>query len=104
MLIFGVVVISYACNREPMQKKPNLSAPASSEVLIKFKSDVPEDSIRAIATRLGLEQIRELPDIGVRVFRTTSRFSAEQVLRTCQSSPHIEYAEPNSKVQIPEKN
>jgi len=104
LVVLCVAVILCACNREPMQKKADLAAPASNEVLIKFKPGVPEDSVQALASRLGLEQVRELREIGVRVFRATSRASAEQVLRACQRSPHIEYAEPNTKVRIPENN
>jgi hypothetical protein len=104
LLIFSLAVTLCACNREPMQKKPDLTASDSNEVLIKFKPGVPEDSVQAVAAKLGLEQIRELPEIGVRVFRTTSRVSAQEVLKSCQRNPHIEYAEPNTKVKIPEKN
>jgi len=107
--VLGLIFISVAnlwlaCSKEPMQKKPTLTAPIANEVLIKFKPGVPEDSVRALATRLGLEHVRDLRDIGVRVFRTTSRFTTEQVLRACQSDACIEYAEPNSTVKIPEKN
>lgn len=87
---------------EAVQKKSTAPA-APTEVMIKFKSGIPEDSVQALAAKLGLEQVRELPEIGVRVFRTTSRVSVEQVLRSCQSSSQIEYAEPNSTVKIPEK-
>jgi hypothetical protein len=98
-LLAGVLVVAWLGCGETMQKK----SAAPTEVLIKFKPGVPEDSVRAFAAQLGLEQVRELKEIGVRVFRTTSRVSVEQVLRSCQSSSHIEYAEPNSTVKIPEK-
>lgn len=104
LILVGVVSLLFACSNEPMQKKPTLTAPTSNEVLIKFKPGVPEDSVQALVARLGLEQVRELREIGVRVFRTTARASSEQVLRACQSNAYIEYAEPNTKVQIPEKN
>jgi len=102
LTIAGIVMLLCACNREPMQKKT--TSPAPTEVMIKFKPGVPEDSVRALADRLGLEQVREIRELNVRVFRITSRVSAEQVLRAAQSNAHIEYAEPNSKVKIPEKN
>jgi len=104
LIFIGMVNLWLACSKEPVQKKPALTAPVANEVLIKFKPGVPEDSVRALATRLGLEHVRDLRDIGVRVFRTTSRFTTEQVLRACQSDACVEYAEPNSTVKIPEKN
>jgi hypothetical protein len=102
LAILGAAALLSVCSKEPVQKKTNSTIPA--EVLIKFKPGVPEDSVKALANRLGLEQVGELGEIGVRIFRASSRVSIEQVLRGCKSSPHIEYAEPNSKVQIPEKD
>jgi len=105
LFFISVVNLWLACSKEPVQKKPTLTAPpVANEVLIKFKPGVPEDSVRALTARLGLEHVRDLRDIGVRVFRTTSRFTTEQVLRACQSDACVEYAEPNSTVKIPEKN
>jgi len=104
LIFISVVNLWLACSKEPMQKKPTLTAPVAGEVLIKFKPGVPEDSVRALTARLGLEHIRDLRDIGVRVFRTTSRFTTAQVLSACRSEVCIEYAEPNSTVKIPEKN
>ncbi|MDZ7363588.1 MAG: hypothetical protein ONB46_23145 [candidate division KSB1 bacterium] len=103
LAILGAAALLSVCSKEPVQKKTNSTAP--TEVLIKFKPGVPEDSVKALANRLGLEQVGELSEIGVRIFRANSPgVSIEQALRSCQSSPHIEYAEPNSKVQIPEKD
>jgi hypothetical protein len=105
LFLLGIVVLLPAC-REPAQKKideRSLAGPA--EVLIKFKAGIPEDSIGAVTARLGLEKTRELGAIGVRVYRTTSQVSVAQVLSACKSDSHlIEYAEPNIKYRIPEKN
>jgi hypothetical protein len=105
LLAIGLVMALSAC-REPAQKKIDSRSPAEpAEVLIKFKAGVPDDSIRALTARLGLEKTRELSAIGVRVYRTTSRLSVEQVLNACKIDSHlIEYAEPNIKYRIPEKN
>lgn len=100
----GATGILFACHREPAQKQPTLNAPTSTEVLIKFKPGVPADSVQAIATRLGLEYVRDLQAIGVRVFRTSPHISVAQVLRACQADSRVEYAEPNSTVKIPEHN
>ncbi len=102
--VLGATSILFACHREPAQKQSNMNAPASTEVLIKFKPGVPADSVQALTARLGLEHVRDLPAIGVRVFRTSPRISVAQVLRACQSDSCVEYAEPNSTVKIPEQN
>jgi hypothetical protein len=105
LLLLGVTIMLSACG-EPAQKKTDSRSPAEpAEVLIKFKTGIPEDSIRTLTARLGLEKTRELSAIGVRVYRTTSRVSVAQVLSACKSDSHlIEYAEPNIKYRIPEKN
>jgi len=103
-VLLGAISVLFACHREPAQKQPSLKTPAATEVLIKFKPGVPEDSVRALVARLGLEHVRDLREIGVRVFRTSPRISAAEVLRACQSNSGVEYAEPNSTVKIPEKN
>ncbi len=105
LLALGMITVLLAC-REPAQKKPDSRAPAEpAEVLIKFKAGTPEDSIRTLTARLGLEKVRELNAIGVSVYRTTPRVAVEQVLSACKTDSHlVEYAEPNIKYRIPEKN
>jgi hypothetical protein len=104
LVVLSLAAIWMPC-REPAQKNVGDSAPAeSAEILIKFKPGTPADSIQALETRLGLEKIREISAIGVHVYRTTSRVSANQALRQSQTSPLVEYAEPNIKYKIPEKN
>jgi hypothetical protein len=105
LLLFGVAIMLSACG-EPAQKKSDSRAPAEpGEVLIKFKPGVPQDSINALAARLGLEKVRELSAIGVNVYRTTSRVSVQQVIDASKINSHlIEYAEPNVKYRIPEKH
>ncbi len=68
---------------------------AANEVLIKFKSDVQEDQIKAMAAEIGMVQIKKIPQLNLRVFRITSRKSVEEVIKHCQEEPFVEYAEPN---------
>ncbi len=105
LFLLGIMVLLPAC-REPAQKKIEDRSPAEpAEVLIKFKAGTPEDSIQVFAARLGLEKVRELSAIGVNVYRTTSRVSVKQVIDASKISSHlIEYAEPNIKYRIPEKD
>lgn len=101
LVFLGVIIALLTCG-EPAQKKTAGQAP--EEILIKFKPHVADDSIQTLMSRLGLEKVRELGEIGVKVYRSTSRLPFEQVLRECQTNPHIEYAEPNFRYRIPEKN
>lgn len=105
LFLLGIAVLLSAC-REPAQKKSDdRSLAEPGEVLIKFKTGIPEDSIQALTARLGLEKVRELSAIGVKVYRTTSRVSVKQVIDASKINSHlIEYAEPNIKYRIPEKD
>lgn len=105
LLFFSGAIILSACG-EPAQKQMESRAPAEpAEVLIKFKAGVSDDSIQALTAKLGLEKVRELSAIGVRVYRTSSQASVAQVLSACKADSHlIEYAEPNIKYRIPEKD
>jgi hypothetical protein len=105
LFLLGGAIILPSCG-EPPQKQMDSRSPAGPvEVLIKFKPGVPDDSIRALTAKLGLEKVRELREIGVRVYRTTSQASVAQVLNACKADSNlIEYAEPNLKYRIPEKN
>lgn len=105
LFLLGIAVLLPAC-REPAQRKSDdRSLAAPGEVLIKFKAGTPDDSIRALTARLGLEKVRELSAIGVIVYRTTSRVSVKQVIDASKINSHlVEYAEPNIKYRIPEKD
>lgn len=100
--LFTVMCLStivLAC-RQASQKAPASRAPA--EILIKFKPDVPADSVQALAARLGLEKVREISPLRICVYRATSQLSAEQIIKDCEGSPLVEYAEPNREYRIPE--
>jgi thermitase len=101
LAVLGLLNASFTC-RESAHQKSERYAPA--EVLIKFKVGVAADSIQSLTTRLGLEKVQDIEPLGVRVYRITSRRSVEEVVRACQNNPHVEYAEPNFKYRIPEKN
>jgi YVTN family beta-propeller protein len=68
---------------------------APQEILIKFKARVEESQVRALASGVGLEQIKTTPELNLRVFKITSRRSLQEVIAACQKQPFVEYAEPN---------
>ncbi len=73
------------------------------EILVKFKASVSEDSASAFTTGIGLQKIRELRGIGVRVYRVPAGKTAQEMIKQLQADPKVEYAEPNLEYRIPEK-
>lgn len=82
----------------------SLAKPAmQSEILVKFKESVSQDSIAAMSSAASLVHVRTLRGIGVQVFRVPEGRSVEEILRELQKNPQVEYAEPNQEYRIPEK-
>ncbi|MCG3156996.1 MAG: hypothetical protein DKINENOH_03627 [bacterium] len=107
-LMFAAVTASLLppCNQAEQQREAttaNTAAARPPEVLIKFKPAALADSVQAFTAALGLEQVRDLPAIGVRVYRLPAGQSLDQVLEKCRAHPQVEYAEPNLEYRIPEK-
>jgi len=107
-LMFAAVTASLLppCNQAEQQREAttaNTAAARQPEVLIKFKPAALADSVQAFTAALGLEQVRDLPAIGVRVYRLPAGQSLDQVLEKCRAHPQVEYAEPNLEYRIPEK-
>jgi hypothetical protein len=100
LLMMCLSTILLSC-RQASQKAPASRAPA--EILIKFKAEVPADSVQALTARLGLEKVRDIGALRISVYRVTSQSSAEQIIKDCQGSPLVEYAEPNREYRIPEQ-
>ncbi len=75
----------------------------TQEILVKFKAGVPDDSVSTLAAAAGLQHVRDLKAIGVRVYRVPPGSDAQQVIKKLQADPNVEYAEPNYEYKIPEK-
>ena len=76
---------------------------ATQEILVKFKTTVPEDSISTLAAAEGLQHVQDLKGIGVRVYRVPAGSNAQEVIKKLQADPRVQYAEPNFEYKIPEK-
>lgn len=74
-----------------------------SEILVKFKDNVSQDSITALSAAASLIHVRTLRGIGVQVFRVPEGRSVEAILQELQKNPQVEYAERNQEYRIPEK-
>lgn len=69
----------------------------SREILVKFKPGVQAEQVRSMAEEIGLQEVKAMPQLSLRVFRITSQKSLEQAIAACQKQPFVEYAEPNQE-------
>ncbi len=90
-------------NEERAQPREAPALAAAQEILVKFKTTVSEDSAGALATAFGLQKVRDIRGIGVRVYRVPEGKTAQDMIKQLQADPKIEYAEPNLEYRIPEK-
>ncbi|RMD60684.1 hypothetical protein D6833_09295 [Candidatus Parcubacteria bacterium] len=70
---------------------------AAREVLVKFKPDAKEAQIESLASEIGMQQVKVIKELRLRVFRITSDKSVKEVIEACQKEPFVEYAEPNQR-------
>ncbi len=73
------------------------------EILVKFKPDVDEAQINSMSAEIGLQQIKEIRELNLRVFKITSKKSLIDVIAHCQKEPFVEYAEPNQQFKTQKK-
>jgi len=86
-----------------MESEKQTAESAANEVLIKFKPDVKEGQIKSMASEIGLEQVKVIKELNLRVFKITSGKSVEEVIAHCQEEPFVVYAEPNLKYKAMKK-
>ena len=98
----GVWLNFSPCQQSAEQRNESEGA-AAQEILVKFKAEVPDDSLNALAASSGLEKISEIKGIGVRVYRVPAGKTAQDMIKALQADPRVEYAEPNYEYSIPEK-
>jgi hypothetical protein len=101
-LLFNFSPCQQTAQRGDRSADPGASA-QTQEILVKFKSAVPEDSISTLAATEGLQHVQDLRGIGVRVYRVPAGSNPQEVIKKLQADPRVEYAEPNLEYKIPEK-
>jgi len=74
---------------------PKPASIAEKEILVKFKPEAKPAQIQALASELGLQQIKEIPAISVRVYKITSPKSVKEIVERMGKQALVEYAEPN---------
>ena len=70
---------------------------AAPEVIVKFKPEAAEAEIKDMESESGLEKVKEIPGLRMKVYRITSTKSVEEVIETCQKHTFVEYAEANQE-------
>jgi len=96
LLIGGLFIFAAAAIAQ--DKKPaQLKSASTTEkvILVKFKAEAKPAQIQALASELGLQQIKEIPAISVRVYKITSTKSLKEVIERSRKQAFVEYAEPN---------
>lgn len=77
----------------------NLSRGTAQEILVKFTPGVQTTQVSALESEAGIEQIKVIPELDVRVYRITSSKSVSDVIAICEKKPFVKYAEPNYKYE-----
>ena len=93
----AVSVIKLASDSSKGKTSGSKEESVPQEILVKFNAGVEESRVKALASEVGLEQIKTIPELNLRVFKITSQKSLEEVIAACQTQPFVEYAEPNQK-------
>jgi Fervidolysin N-terminal prodomain len=77
----------------------NLSPGTSREILVKFNPGVQQAQVSALESEVGLQQIKIISELDVRVYRITSSKSVNEAIAICEKKPFVKYAEPNYKYE-----
>lgn len=68
-----------------------------TEVLVKFKPDTDETQIKAMASEVGMTEVKAIKKLNLRVFKLPAQKNLQEVIEHCQKEAFVEYAEPNRK-------
>lgn len=82
-----------------ISKTTGAAQTAAAEILVKFKPGVQAEQIQTVASQLGLQQVKTIAALNVRVFKIISAKSLQEVIASCQKLTFVEYAEPNQSYQ-----
>lgn len=65
------------------------------EILVKFNPGAEAAQVSAMESEVGLQQIKMVPELDVRVYKITSSKSVKEAIAICVKKPFVKYAEPN---------
>ncbi|MFQ5633303.1 MAG: hypothetical protein ACE5I1_31445 [bacterium] len=70
---------------------------AGPEILVKFKPGAKPEQIEAMAFEVGLQYLKSIPQLRLKVYKITSQKNVDEVIVDCQKHEFVEYAEKNQK-------
>lgn len=78
------------------QKKASATKAAQAqEVLVRFEKDVTVAQTKSLEKDLGLNLVKEIPQLNIKVYQVGTRKPLKDVLEYCNKQPFVKYAEPN---------
>ncbi len=80
---------------EPSFRAPDEARFVPGEILVKPKAGVPEQALEALNRQNNARAAERLPGVGVSVIDLPANVSVQTAVRRYESSPDIQYAEPN---------
>lgn len=79
------------------EQKQNGLVSTAQEILIKFNPGVQAAQISAFESEVGLQHLKTIPELEVRVYRITSLKSVKEVIAISEKKSFVKYAEPNNQ-------
>ncbi|RME64722.1 MAG: type II secretion system protein GspD [Nitrospirae bacterium] len=70
------------------------------QILVKFKTDVEDTFVKALAEKLNARIAKSLPGVNIYVFELDDEEDIPKALETLKAEEAVEYAEPNRPVRI----
>lgn len=67
------------------------------EILVKFKPGTKPEQIEAMALHMGLQYVKSIPQLRLRVYKIAAGKNAEEVIAACKKHEYVEYAEKNQE-------
>jgi hypothetical protein len=101
-----LVILAAAATAQEKKTAPpknQLAQKDSAEALVKFKPDAKEEEIKALASEIGMLQVKQIKELNLRVFRFPANKKMEDVIRPCEKKPFVVYAEANKNYQTKNK-
>ena len=91
--ILILLVSSFSCKTAETEYVPK-------EVLIKFKPNTNQSTVDSITKKIGLREVKKIPQLGVTLYKIQSEMTVQEVIQQNKDNPNIEYMEPNYRYKL----
>ncbi|MEJ2634645.1 MAG: S8 family peptidase [Calditrichia bacterium] len=79
---------------QPFYKVTSIDS-VPNEVIVKFRESRPQGAVSALAQKVGIQAIAQIPQLNIEVYQIVSTRTVGEVLTSLRADPNVEYAEPN---------